>query len=290
MNTVHFLVDNGSLRPAATFALRRVADRLSLASGLRVEPVSLLHSSKIPANDLDGVAAETFERALKQRLAAGVRDFVVLPFFIGESRAMTDYLPQVVDRVRQRTGVEFALRCLPPLCPYEQEEDRGIVGELIGRIGLARAQVPAEERWVDVALVDHGSPEPKVGLVRDRMARQLQQHFDGDPSAGIRSVQPCSMERREGAEYDFNEPLLETVVGRADPSRTMIVALLFLSPGRHAGPAGDVAQICERAGTAKGFLFSDVLGESDAVVEILLERLALPDRRQAAKSPTESCN
>lgn len=274
MNTVYFLVDNGSLRPAATLALRRVASRLSVASGLRVEPVSLLHSSKIPASDLGGIPAETFERALKQRLEDGVRDFRVLPFFIGESRAIVEYLPQVVERVMRRTGVEFSCTCLPPLCPYDDNEYPAIVAELIERIIAQRSQISASQRWVDVALVDHGSPEPRVGAVRDRIAARLQQHFSAHPAAGIRVVQPCSMERREGPEYDFNEPLLEAVAGGALRSQPMIVALLFLSPGRHAGCGGDVAQICQRAAADGDFLFTDVLGESPAVEQVLLERLA----------------
>ncbi len=268
-----FLVDNGSLRPAATFSLRRVAGRLSEAVGHAIEPVSLLHSSKVAASDLDGVPAETFERALKQRLSAGVRDFTVLPFFIGESRAFSEYLPQVVERVKGKLGINFDYRCLPPLCPFDQHEYPAIARELIDRIVAVRARMSGGDGQVDVALVDHGSPEPKVAQVRDRIACQLQRYFTANPTAGIRLVQPCSMERRDGPEYDFNEPLLEAVVSDVGLSRTMIVALLFLSQGRHAGPGGDVAQICQRHGAEGRFLYTDVLGESDAVVQVLLERL-----------------
>ena len=48
-----------------------------------------------------------------------------------------------------------------------------------------------------------------------------------------------SMERRSGAEYDFNEPLLESVLERPELD-SVIVSLLFFSEGRHAGPDGDI--------------------------------------------------
>ena len=42
-----FLVDNGSLEPAATLGLRSLAAQLTSVLGTSVEPVSLLHSSGI---------------------------------------------------------------------------------------------------------------------------------------------------------------------------------------------------------------------------------------------------
>jgi hypothetical protein len=56
------------------------------------------------------------------------------------------------------------------------------------------------------------------------------------------------MERREGDEYVFNEPLLATCLGTPPfDAGEVVVALQFLSPGRHAGPGGDVATICAEA-------------------------------------------
>lgn len=275
MRTSHFLVDNGSLRPAATLALRRVAALLSTDAAVQVDPVSLLHSSKVPADDLGGIPAETFERALKLRLREGIRRIRVLPFFIGESRAITDYLPQVVEKVRQRTGIDFSCELLPPLCPFGQGEYPMLVEELVARITAVRAAAPDCHHPLNVLLVDHGSPEPRVGAVRDRIAASLQAHFTSRPELGVCSVQPCSMERREGPEYDFNEPMLDAVTATCDSRRPTIVALLFLSPGRHAGPDGDVATICRKANPKATFLFTDVLGESDAVRKILLERLTI---------------
>ena len=86
------------------------------------------------------------------------------------------------------------------------------------------------------------------------------------------------MERRPKPEYDFNEPLLENLLPdqEACPSRQVVVAQLFLSPGRHAGPDGDVANICRQAEQARPGLqtfLTDPLGNHPLVLEILEERL-----------------
>src|SRR5882757_4325794 len=97
-----FLVDNGSLEPAATFSLRTIAQRLAIALGQIVEPVSLLHSSSIPADRLDGTSAEILEPALERRCQAGTNDFLVVPLFFGPSNALTDYLPRRVAALKEK--------------------------------------------------------------------------------------------------------------------------------------------------------------------------------------------
>ncbi|NIP92582.1 MAG: cobalamin biosynthesis protein CbiX, partial [Akkermansiaceae bacterium] len=55
----------------------------------------------------------------------------------------------------------------------------------------------------------------------------------------------------------------------------VILAMLFISPGRHAGPGGDIAQICEAAeGEHKGLRthMSDLFATHPAVVELLMQR------------------
>ena len=54
------LVDNGSLVPAATLALRGLAEKLAARIRQPVEPVSLLHSSGVPAEKLGGTPAEAY--------------------------------------------------------------------------------------------------------------------------------------------------------------------------------------------------------------------------------------
>ena len=92
----------------------------------------------------------------------------------------------------------------------------------------------------------------------------------------VTSVRACSMERRPGPEYDFNEPLLERVLGQPDFDCAVIVSMLFLQPGRHAGPGGDVAEICEAAKrTVPGLSthMTDLVGAHPDLLAILEERL-----------------
>ena len=77
------LLDNGSLEPAATLALRELAGQLSSRLGLTVAPVSLLHSSVIDPAALGGQPAEILVPALERRLAAGQTEFVIVPLFFG---------------------------------------------------------------------------------------------------------------------------------------------------------------------------------------------------------------
>ena len=57
------------------------------------------------------------------------------------------------------------------------------------------------------------------------------------------------MERRDGKQYEFNEPLLENILGSGNFIKNVILAMLFISPGRHAGKDGDIDQICENHGS-----------------------------------------
>jgi len=93
------------------------------------------------------------------------------------------------------------------------------------------------------------------------------------------------MERREGPEYDFNGPLLETVLRQLaadDPARPVVLSMLFLSPGRHAGPGGDIEQICASVRAEYPELdiaISPLVAEHPGLVDILAERL-----REASKT------
>ena len=94
-----------------------------------------------------------------------------------------------------------------------------------------------------VTLVDHGTPLKEVNKVRNHISQQLNETLNGRVAKVIAS----SMERREGKEYEFNEPLLENLLGHNDFVRNVVLAMLFISPGRHAGDGGDIDQICQSA-------------------------------------------
>ena len=56
------------------------------------------------------------------------------------------------------------------------------------------------------------------------------------------------MESPEGPEYNFNRPLLADVLGEPGFDKgDVLIAPLFLLPGRHAGPRGDLSRIARAA-------------------------------------------
>ena len=262
------LLDNGSLRPAATRNLRAVATALGKRVGVTVAPVSLLHSHKVPAGDLEGQSAAILEPWLKREAEAGTRDFLLVPFFLGPSRALTDYVPERVAKLKVHWP-DLVVRVAPALV----RED-GAGAEVIAEVLEERVRARLDAGMAAaVAVVDHGSPEPKVTAVRNQVTERVKTRL----GSAVRAVAACSMERREGAEYAFGDPLLTTLLdGEPFDRGQVIVAAMFLSPGRHAGPDGDVATIC-RAAEARhpglGVAMTDLLGGHPALIELLAERL-----------------
>lgn len=263
-----FLVDNGSLRPAATLNLRRLADALGARCGVTVEPVSLLHSSKIPSGELGGEPARTFGPAATRAAREGAKELIVLPLFFGPSRALTGYLPERVAQLREahpQVTVRVAKTLVDLAGPLDLRLARALRDAV--RATATGGAPPA------VVLVDHGSPVPEVTAVRNTLAGQLAALLEGQASR----VAAASMERRAGDAYRFNEPLLEDLLDAPGfREGEVVVAMQFLSPGRHAGPEGDVAGICRAAEARHPGLstrMTPLLGEYKAVLEILEERL-----------------
>jgi sirohydrochlorin ferrochelatase len=263
MPDVHtLLLDNGSLEPAATLRLRELADALSARIGGSVDAVSLLHSSGIPPEKLGGVPAEILEPGLERRVAAGASEFVIVPLFFGPSRALTEYVPQRIAKLKARSP-DVRVRLAPSLF---DENDARLAEMLVDHVRAAAGDMPAPWR---VALVDHGSPVPEVTAVRDALALQLAQKFG--PAARVTG---CCMERRFGAEFDFNGALLGELLAQ-ERDGTVIVAMQFLLPGRHAGAQGDVARICARAQAAHPQLqtrLTPLVAEHPRLIEILADR------------------
>lgn len=263
-----FLIDNGSLRPEATFWLRCLAERMSSRTGQGVEAVSLLHSHKIAPELLGGNPATIVKRRLRELAQQGQTEFVFLPLFLGPSLAVSDYLPQVIHEVSQEYG-RLQVRIADVLSGSDPDRPDPRLAKLLA--SFIREMGP--DRKTHVALVDHGTPVRSVNRVRNLVARQL-----GDELSDLAiAVQPCSMERREGDAYAFNDPLLENLdqVSGFSGGR-LILAMFFLLPGRHAGPGGDVAEIY--GGLLQGGVFQSVettplIGESPMLLDILEDRL-----------------
>ena len=93
----------------------------------------------------------------------------------------------------------------------------------------------------------------------------------------ISGFSTCSMERRDREEYDFNKPLLENLLAeKKEEYDEMLVAQLFLSPGRHAGEGGDLDRICSSfadSSPSHRLVRTDLLGTHPSVIEIIADRI-----------------
>src|SRR5690606_23875948 len=118
------LLDNGSLRPESVLSLRRIASQLSERLDRAVTPVSMLHSSRIPAEQLGGQKAMTWRNYLRQQVESGALRVTVLPLFFGPSAAIVDYLPKVSREVFARMGATGAtLEVGEPLVRLDDPRD-----------------------------------------------------------------------------------------------------------------------------------------------------------------------
>jgi sirohydrochlorin ferrochelatase len=265
-----FLFDNGSLRAASTLSLRSIGARLRMRlDGAEVRAVSLLHSSAVGAGELGGERAELLEPALEAALLHGENDFVLLPLFFGPSAALTEYVLERLQ-VLQKKFPQLRVRVAKWLVDATAPDDLRLAAILAD--GVRRAAAGAGWSRPKVVLVDHGSPQRGVTGVRDFLGGQLQRLLAGE-TAG---VAVASMERRPEPEFAFNEPLLADLLRSENFDRDkVVVALQFLSPGRHAGPDGDIAEICAGAMRARpglGVVMTDLVGADERLAEVLADR------------------
>ncbi|MCU7918097.1 MAG: cobalamin biosynthesis protein CbiX [Candidatus Thiodiazotropha sp. (ex Epidulcina cf. delphinae)] len=277
------LLDNGSSRAEATRYLRRLAGELSHLSGQKVYPVSLQHADRIPVHRLAGRAADTFAPFLRRKLADGKREFLAVPLFFGVGRALTSFIPDQVSSLQAEFGA-FSLRLADVLYPLPTGEPR------LAKILCDQFSDMLHETQVQrVILVDHGSPLPSVTEVRRRVAEQMRDMLP--PGVGL---EEAVMERRNSPEYDFNGELLEPLLERTVPTAReipIILSLLFLSPGRHAGDNGDIARICADAQQRHPGLnirISRLVGDHPGLVDILYDRLMTGLENTEQRMPTHS--
>jgi sirohydrochlorin ferrochelatase len=262
------LLDNGSRRAESTLKLRALASSLSAACAKEIHPVSLQHADKVPADALDGRAADTLSPFLTHMLEQGLRDFLVLPLFFGPSRALSSYLQGQAAALRSRHGA-FRLQQAPVLCPLPEGEPR-LADILLQQIKSQTEDNPPSR----VILVDHGSPIPEVTAVRTTLAELL--HAKLPPETELLQA---VMERREDPAYDFNGELLEDVLeslAQRSIIGPVILSMLFLSPGRHAGKGGDIEQICAKVRQRHPGLeirIAPLVGQDPLLIEILRDRL-----------------
>lgn len=262
------LVDNGSKRAAATLALRHIAAALSAAAGVDVHAVSLNHADCVPADQLGGRSADVFGAFLRRQLELGQREFVVVPLFFGPSRALSSFIPEQVESLRDQFG-DIRVDVADVLVPLPVDEPR-IVDILEAHLG-GRDALPKHSH---VVVVDHGSPSAAVNAVRRHVVDGLRRRLPDDVV-----LDQAVMERREGASYDFNGELLADALERLageHGSVDVAIAMMFLLPGRHAGQGGDIAEICSTAMASHPGLrvrVSPLIGEHPLLIEILHDRL-----------------
>jgi sirohydrochlorin ferrochelatase len=234
---VILLIDNGSTQANATLQLRELAKQLGLQTGYTIHPVSLQHANNIPAKVLNNLPAQVFNEFMEQQLIKGNKDFILLPIFFGQGKALTKYIPDVVNSLKNKFG-DFQINIADVIYPLPEGEN------LLCEIIHDHIQDTAEKESLaltNIVLVDHGSPTPQVTDVRKHLVQRVQDSFSADYH-----LEQAVMERREGSEYDFNGDLLENWLKQKAQSgaSSVIVILLFFLAGRHAGKDGDIVEIC----------------------------------------------
>lgn len=247
------LIDNGSLEPAAHRHLRAVAAAVSSQTGTTVHAVSWKHSDRIAPELIDHQQAWTLAPFIRAMVALGQRDFVFIPFFVSAQGAIGSALRRDLEGLRQHLGFEFTftdgLAARGTVAPMVADQVRAALGSRY-------SATPAP-----VIVVDHGGPSASSASVRDEIAAAVRMELGSD----IGALAAVSM---EGA----HPPLLAGQLrARGFAGEEVVVAPLFLTPGRHAGPDGDVARICASSGTTCHL--AERLGEHPSVVDALASAL-----------------
>lgn len=266
---VILLCDNGSVRANATLQLRSLTAELSKKSGHLIYPVSLQHADKIPEADLNGTCANVFQQFMSQQLADGERDFILIPLFFGESRALTKFIPDEINLLKDQFG-EFSLKITDVIYPMPEGET------LLSAIIYDHVNCTADKNKIplkNIVLVDHGSPVAKVTAVRQHLAQKVQEKLPLDCQ-----LEQAVMERREGQEYDFNGDLLKNwLIQKAQSNESSaVVILMFFLAGKHAGSGGDIVEICDSVMAEYPSFrieISPLITEHPAFLDILHKRL-----------------
>jgi hypothetical protein len=253
-------------------------------TGIPVAAVSWKHSDRIAAEALGGEPAWTLDRWVRDQVAHGERHFIFVPFFISPQGAIGSALRTDLEKLAQTlrtagssdaTGRDFS--------PSPGAASPAFEFTFTGGLGLALTDILVDRireaiatRSLDrppVVVVDHGGPSPASAALRNAQAAEVRARI-GD---SVNTVVAASMESPDGPGFEFNQPLLSEVL--LDPSFAggeTVIAPLFLGPGRHAGPNGDLAQIAQEAEAQRAGLhchFADLVGTHSRVAEIFSSAL-----------------
>ena len=265
------LIDNGSLEPAAHRNLRAVAATLSANTGITVHAVSWKHSERIPASALDGAPAWVLPAFVGAMRAMGHEGFLFIPFFISAQGAVGSALRRDLEKLQLAAG--------PDRFEFGFTEGLAAHGVIPAIVADRVRSTLVEKKLVrpPVIVVDHGGPSPASGALRDTIATEVGRLLGAE-------IGPLAAASMEGEDHPHNLPLLGDQLAQPGFNHgDVVVAPLFLSPGRHAGQSGDLAQIAEAAedhvaGTALRCHFTALVGQHPLALATLTRvlRQALP--------------
>ncbi|OQR84251.1 NAD-dependent epimerase/dehydratase [Achlya hypogyna] len=275
---VCFVVNKGSLQPEGVLALRDMCLNLSVRFNgcVRFIPASCILANGIPVAAINDTPAPLLEDAVDAVLddpAHTTTEFVVLPVFIGNSDALTDFIPNVLSKVQARTGhsLRYAVgRCLVDISKPSDNGIAKILAEKVMRVcQLHATYAPSNVR---VIVVDRGTTNHEVHLSRNLIRSQLAKLL----GTSVADVVTASMERVDEPAYDFNEPLLANAFKTYQISSGLVVlALLFLTSGRHAVPGGDIEAVLADTKTSHPNLeiaVTDPIGSHPVLTNMLMDR------------------
>lgn len=228
------LIDNGSLEPAAHRNLRATARALSERVGVPVQAVSWKHSDRLRLALLDHEPAWTLAPWVLEQLRQGEREFVFIPYFISAQGAIGSALRADLEKLQREAG-GFSFTFTAGLAAA------GALAEII--VAHIRSTIATHSLLSPppVIVVDHGGPSAASAEIRDGVAREVRTVLG-------REIGPLAATSMEGAEHAHNHPLLaDQLVAPGFNAGEVVIAPLFLAPGRHAGPSGDLAQIAQAA-------------------------------------------
>lgn len=275
-NATILLVDNGSTRANAAAQLRHLAESLGNKTGKKINAVSLKHSDRVSTdevkNKLSGIPARVFRDFMTEHLSAGQRNFILIPLFFGNSRALSSFVPDEKAELESEFGA-FDIKMTEVLYPLPDGES--LLVDILYEHALTSTKGSTKDALKNLVLVDHGSPLPAVNAVRQHIAKALNAKFPDEIN-----VAQTAMERREGKEYDFNGELLEHYLNRiAESGEThATVLLLFLLAGTHAGEGGDIEQICDvvmKQHPDFKVSISPLISQNKKLVDCLEQRLSM---------------
>ncbi|PTX92489.1 CbiX/SirB N-terminal domain-containing protein [Opitutus sp. ER46] len=257
------LIDNGSLEPAAHRNLRAVATAVARRTGVPVQAVSWKHSDRIPAASLSHEPAAVLDSWLRAQLARGERDFVFLPFFVSPQGAIGSRLQRDLERLQREHPFRFQLAA--------SLADQGVLAPVIADRIRTTVRATHLER-PPVIVVDHGGPSRASAALRNALAGQIQDLLGAE-------IGPLAAASMEGAEHPHNRPLFADVLAAPEFDHgDVVIAPLFLAPGRHAGPRGDLVEIATAAEdrlTAAPLRchFTELIGSHSLITEALADAL-----------------